>query len=86
MNIFHHVRVLQMGSLLSVYGCFQYKKQMRTRLPADQVGNDAESGFRLPLIKGEKEKRKSSDSKTLRSCVHLFQIIFQVDREPFGYV
>uniref|UniRef100_A0A1J3FB18 Transmembrane protein n=1 Tax=Noccaea caerulescens TaxID=107243 RepID=A0A1J3FB18_NOCCA len=67
-----------MGSLLSVYGCFQYKKQMRTRVTADQLGNDAENGIRLPLIKKENEKRKSSDSKTLRSCVHLFQIIFQM--------
>lgn len=75
-----------MGSLLSVYGCFQYKKQMRTRVTADQLGNDAENGIRLPLIKTENEKRKSSDSKTLRSCVQLFQIIFQVDREPFGYI
>ena len=75
-----------MGSVLSVYGCFQHKKQLRTRLTADQVGNDAESGLRLPL-NGEKmvllEKSKASGSKTLRSCVHLFQIIFQVDTESF---
>lgn len=68
-----------MGSLFSIYGCFQHKK----RLAADQVGNDAENGFRSPLINGENmvsvEKRKNSDSKMLRSCVHLFQIIFQVD-------
>lgn len=66
-----------MGSLLSVYGCFQYKKQH------DQVGNDAEKGLRSPLVNGGNdvllEKRKVSVSKTLRSCVHLFQIIFQVD-------
>ncbi|CAF1920379.1 hypothetical protein YC2023_019748 [Brassica napus] len=70
-----------MGSLLSVYGCFQHKKQLSTRLTADQVGNDAESGLRLPL-NGEKmvllEKSKASGSKTLRSSVHLFQIIFQM--------
>lgn len=72
-----------MGSLLSVYGCFQYKKQARTSLIADQVGNDAEIGFRSPLINGDNmvsfEKRKPSDSKALGSCVHLFQIIYQVD-------
>ncbi|KAL0827839.1 hypothetical protein Bca101_051517 [Brassica carinata] len=70
-----------MGSVLSVYGCFQHKKQLRTRLTAGQVGNDAESGLRLPL-NGEKmvllEKSKASGSKTLRSSVHLFQIIFQM--------
>lgn len=72
-----------MGSLLSVYGCFQYKKQARTSLIADQVGNDAEIGFRSPLLNGDNmvsfEKRKPSHSKTLGSCVHLFQIIYQVD-------
>lgn len=65
-----------MGSVLSVYGCFQHKKQLRTRL-----ADDAESGLRLPL-NGEKmvllEKSKASDSKALRSSVHLFQIIFQM--------
>ncbi|CAH2045142.1 unnamed protein product [Thlaspi arvense] len=71
-----------MGSLLSVYGCFQHKKQRSTRVTADQVGNDAENGYRVPLINGENmvslEKRKTLDSKALRSCVHLFQIIFQM--------
>lgn len=67
-----------MGSLLSVYGCIQYKKQARTRLIADQVGIDAENGFRSPLLH---EKRKASDSKALQSCVHIFQIIFQVARQ-----
>ncbi|KFK33685.1 hypothetical protein AALP_AA5G046500 [Arabis alpina] len=67
-----------MGTLFSIYGCFQHKK----RLAAEQVGNDAENGFRSPLINGENmvsvEKKKTSDSKMLRSCVHLFQIIFQM--------
>ncbi|KAL0692573.1 hypothetical protein Bca4012_059753 [Brassica carinata] len=64
------------GSVLSVYGCFQHKKQLRTRLTAD-----AEDGLRLPL-NGEKmvllDESKASDSKALRSCVHLFQTIFQM--------
>ncbi|XP_010502783.1 PREDICTED: uncharacterized protein LOC104780020 [Camelina sativa] len=68
-----------MGSLLSVYGCCQYKKQ---RNMVDQVGNDAEIGFRSPLINGDKlvsfDKSKTSDSKALNSCVHLFQIIYQM--------
>ncbi|CAN8266147.1 unnamed protein product [Cochlearia groenlandica] len=71
-----------MGSLLSIYGCFQYKKELRTRLTADQVGNDAENGFRSPLIHGENmvflDKRKSFGSKMFRSFVHVFQIIFQM--------
>jgi len=71
-----------MGSLLSIYGCLQYKKQGNTR--PDQVGIDAENGFRSPLIDGDNmvsfEKRKTSGSEALKSYVHLFQIIYQVDR------
>lgn len=71
-----------MGSLLSIYGCLQYKKQGNTGLIADQVGIDAENGFRSPLIDGDNmvsfEKRKTSDSEALKSYVHLFQIIYQM--------
>nr|BAD95314.1 hypothetical protein [Arabidopsis thaliana] len=71
-----------MGSLLSIYGCLQYKKQGNTGLIADQVGIDAENGFRSPLIDGDNmvsfEKRKTSGSEALKSYVHLFQIIYQM--------
>ncbi|CAL9248356.1 unnamed protein product [Arabidopsis halleri] len=71
-----------MGSLLSIYGCLQYKKQGNTKLIADQVGIDAENGVRSPLIDGDNmvsfEKRKTSGSEALKSYVHLFQIIYQM--------
>lgn len=42
-----------MGSLFSVYGCFQHKKQLSRRIPIDQVANDAEIRLLLPLLNGE---------------------------------
>ncbi|KAF3592506.1 hypothetical protein DY000_02025475 [Brassica cretica] len=70
-----------MGSLFSVYGCFQHKKQLSRSTPIDQVANDAEIRLLLPLLNGENmlfiEKIRPSDSKTLGSCVKLFHIIFQ---------
>ncbi|KAG2264178.1 hypothetical protein Bca4012_078724 [Brassica carinata] len=43
----------RMGSLFSVYGCFQHKKQLSRRIPIDQVANDAEIRLLLPLLNGE---------------------------------
>ncbi|KAF8051402.1 hypothetical protein N665_1733s0001 [Sinapis alba] len=71
-----------MGSLFSVYGCFQYKKQLSRRIPIDQIVNDEEIRLLFPLLNRENnmpflEKRRPYDSKIVWSCVKLFHIIFQ---------
>ncbi|CAH8361055.1 unnamed protein product [Eruca vesicaria subsp. sativa] len=70
-----------MGSLFSVYGCFQHKKQLSRRIPIDQIVNDAEVLLLLPLLNRENmpfiEQIRPSDSKIVRCCVKLFHIIFQ---------
>ncbi|XP_019057034.1 PREDICTED: uncharacterized protein LOC104805383 isoform X2 [Tarenaya hassleriana] len=75
-----------LGSLLSVYGCSQCGRQQSMRVTTDRSGTVPENGHRQPFIEGEgmnsTKNRKIAGarvvSKALDSCIHLFQIIFQM--------
>lgn len=77
--------IVQFGSLLSIYGCYQYGKL--------GTGTDSEQGFYMPLLYNDgmnkSRMRKTLDSpqekfllRTESIWSYLFQVIFQVDSVP----
>ncbi|RVW46447.1 hypothetical protein CK203_067329 [Vitis vinifera] len=73
------------GSLLSIYGCYQYDKMSGV--------TDSEQGSYMPLLYGDginkSRMRKTLGSPEENSLLqteaiwsHLFQVIFQVDSLP----
>ncbi|CAK7328094.1 unnamed protein product [Dovyalis caffra] len=77
------------GSLLSIYGCYQYYKRGGAGFYEPHVRRDTEQEYYIPLTHGDKtnilEQRKSSDpqqeihsSQAASICSYLFQVIFQM--------
>lgn len=82
--------LLQCGSLLSIYGCFQYNKLNRLRLSVRDVGTDTEQGPYMPLmceestsiLRNKNASNPQEDGHTSgfrRICNFIFEILFQVN-------
>lgn len=72
--------LLQYGSLLSIYGCYQYGKLSGRRLSAYHAETDTEQGSYMPLSneEGSSPQKDYDTFKLPRICTCAFEVIFQV--------